>query len=532
MRHILTLSIIVLTLAFPSASYATPVFSFSPIDAGSTATDALGINASGQIVGAVYDNYDCDETTGCYPTSPHGFLWESGTVTIIDVPGASETKAVAINNAGQIVGWFGDAGVTHGFLKDGDTFTTIDVPGADGTMALGINGTGQIVGSFWDATGNHGFLKDGDTFTTIDVPGASYYYIQVTGINDAGQIVGMVQSATATHGFLKDGDTFTTLTCPGAYDTAALGITSTGQIVGWFWVDGFHGFLKDGDTFTTFDVPGALNTFAYGINDAGRVVGAGMGSYPDLPQGFLAVPVAENAPPIASFTSVCSGLKCSFDGSGSADSDGTIASYAWNFGDGTTGSGATVNHTYAAGTYTITLIVTDSAGAMSSQSNSVTVVNTPPVASFTSACSGVTCTFNGSASADSDGTIASYAWDLGDGATSSGPIVSHIYATAGTYTITLTVTDNLGATGVQSTSVTVNQAFMHVGDLDRAITNQAGSTWSAIVAITVHDSSDSPVANATVSGSWSSGGTDSCTTNSIGQCAVSKSTIPEEHAGA
>ncbi|HUE88787.1 MAG TPA: PKD domain-containing protein, partial [Vicinamibacterales bacterium] len=57
-------------------------------------------------------------------------------------------------------------------------------------------------------------------------------------------------------------------------------------------------------------------------------------------------------------------------------SDGTIASYAWNFGDGTTGSGATVSHTYAAaGTYTVTLTVTDDDGATDGEAQSVTVTS-------------------------------------------------------------------------------------------------------------------------------------------------------------
>lgn len=81
-----------------------------------------------------------------------------------------------------------------------------------------------------------------------------------------------------------------------------------------------------------------------------------------------------NTPPTASFTFSCTDLSCSFDGSGSSDSDGSVVSYGWNFGDGTAGSGATVSHTYAAGdTYTVELTVTDDEDATGSASQSVTV---------------------------------------------------------------------------------------------------------------------------------------------------------------
>jgi probable HAF family extracellular repeat protein len=76
------------------------------------------------------------------------------TFTTIDVPGS----ASGINDAGQIVGYFGNP-TGHGFVMDGATFTTIDVPGAGATQAWGINDAGQIVGVFNDATGNpHGFV--------------------------------------------------------------------------------------------------------------------------------------------------------------------------------------------------------------------------------------------------------------------------------------------------------------------------------------------------------------------------------------
>jgi PKD repeat protein len=170
---------------------------------------------------------------------------------------------------------------------------------------------------------------------------------------------------------------------------------------------------------------------------------------------------ATNVPPIASFTKSCTNLACTFNGSASTDSDGTIASYAWNFGDGTTATGATASHTYAsAGSYTVALTVTDNGGATGSTANSVTVSaappNQPPVAAFTSTTSGLTASVNGSSSSDPDGTIASYAWTFGDGGTATGAAASHTYTAAGTYTVTLTVTDNQGATNAVSHSVTVS----------------------------------------------------------------------------
>lgn len=173
-----------------------------------------------------------------------------------------------------------------------------------------------------------------------------------------------------------------------------------------------------------------------------------------------APPPPPNQKPTAAFTSTATDLAVVFDGSGSKDTDGTIASYAWNYGDGTSGTGVKPSHTYtAAGNYSVTLSVTDNAGATDTATSTITVMkpppaNQPPVAAFTSTVSNLSVSLDGSTSKDPDGTIASYAWNYGDGTTGTGVKPSHVYATAGTYQVVLKVTDNKGATNSVTKPVT------------------------------------------------------------------------------
>ncbi len=112
-----------------------------------------------------------------------------------------------------------------------------------------------------------------------------------------------------------------------------------------------------------------------------------------------------------------------------------------------------------------------------------TPTNQPPTASFTFSCTDLTCSFNGSASSDPDGSISSYAWNFGDASTGTGATTSKTYASGGTRIVTLTVTDNGGATGQTSQSVAVTAPGG--GGITLAVTmtkqqgqNRANLSWS------------------------------------------------------
>jgi len=179
------------------------------------------------------------------------------------------------------------------------------------------------------------------------------------------------------------------------------------------------------------------------------------------------VPV--NAPPVALFTYSPSdpglGEWIQFDGSASVDPDGTITSYSWNFGDGSTAYGGTAWQRFTVpGTYTVTLIVTDNDGASESISQAIQIgpTNLPPTAafSFSPTNPGVNgwVQFDGSASSDPDGSVSSYAWNFGDGTSGAGAVAWHRFATPGTYLVTLTVQDNDGASNSTSRTIQVGTA--------------------------------------------------------------------------
>ena len=182
--------------------------------------------------------------------------------------------------------------------------------------------------------------------------------------------------------------------------------------------------------------------------------------------------------PVAAFTASASGFDVAFDASTSVPPGAnTISAYRWDFGDGTTGTGKTLTHTYAKpGTYPVKLTVTDNQNLIGSATKPVLVQgpNTLPTASFTLSAAELTASVDASASTDADGSIRSYRWDWGDGTTGEGASATHTYATAGTRTVTLTVTDDVGGTATTTQEAVLTEPAPLANDeFDRT----AGPGW-------------------------------------------------------
>lgn len=165
----------------------------------------------------------------------------------------------------------------------------------------------------------------------------------------------------------------------------------------------------------------------------------------------------QNLPPEARFsaTNDTAGKRklLGFDATGSTDPDDELgeSGFEWRFGDGGRASGRMASHSYEkAGTYNVTLTVTDDDGAANTSILPVRITNQPPVPDFQLPVN-VTCnrtfTLDASKSRDPDGSLVSFRWEFDDGTAVSGPVVSRAFAFPGMRTVTLVVTDDDGATG-------------------------------------------------------------------------------------
>jgi len=232
----------------------------------------------------------------------------------------------------------------------------------------------------------------------------------------------------------------------------------------------------------------------------------------------VSAPQAPGVAPIAVLNASATGgvapLPVQFDSTGSADPDGAISSVSWDFGDGTSSLEANPWHTYTApGIYTARLTVTDSSGLSTVDSAVITVTqptNTAPIARLTGTGTAgpapLTSTFDGTGSTDPDGAIVAWNWSFGDGTTASGAQVQHTFAAPGTFSVTLTVTDDRGATSSAATTV-VSQApapaqVAHVAAITlNTLKISRGTQVRGVVRIV--DQSGAPVPGAAVTAKWS-----------------------------
>ncbi|MGK7390104.1 MAG: family 16 glycosylhydrolase [Candidatus Cyclobacteriaceae bacterium M2_1C_046] len=136
--------------------------------------------------------------------------------------------------------------------------------------------------------------------------------------------------------------------------------------------------------------------------------------------------------------------------------------------------------------------------------------NSPPTASYTHTATNLAVDFDGSGSSDPDGTISSWNWDLGDGNTATGALISHTYGAAGDYSVTLMVTDDGGATDSYTEVVSVTDGStggdpvsMHVQSIVTGTESLNKGAKRGTATVTIHNDLENPVDQATVTGTFS-----------------------------
>ena len=314
---------------------------------------------------------------------------------------------------------------------------------------------GNIVSYSWDfgdgttasgVTVHHSYPENGVyavTLKVVDNEGLVGNSVTIQRVENQPPVASLTEAASIINGqetvafdaspsYDLDG-TIVTYTWNFGDGTAATGITTTHSYTG----SGFYNV-----TLSVSDDDGATDEYVHSIQ----------------------VTNVDITPPSASITVTTEtgniDETISFDGSKSYKSDGSIVSYSWDFGDGTTATGVKVDHSYKDnGVYTVTLTIIDDEGAIVSATTIVNVLNKPPVVLLTENATtlmlGETIHFDASESYDSDGTITTYSWDFGDGTITTGVTADHAYNEDGTFTVVLAVTDDDGDSSVVLAEITV-----------------------------------------------------------------------------
>jgi len=202
---------------------------------GAVETTPYGINDNGQIAG-VYKSDD---------SKVHGFFFDGQTFTTLDFPGAAFTDARGINNAVTIAGTYVDAsGQNHGFSWNNGTFTTLDkIPPSSQTVIDSINNRGDIVGVYLDAGLDfRGFILSADgALRTLKFLG-----VQNMAINDRSTVVGTFFDSSNGFKYRLKTKALEEIHFPHSAGTYCFGINNTRQIVGFYQTGRYHlhGYIR------------------------------------------------------------------------------------------------------------------------------------------------------------------------------------------------------------------------------------------------------------------------------------------------
>jgi hypothetical protein len=176
-----------------------------------------------------------------------GFFYSRGRFTTYNVPGASETSVLGVNDAGDFVGWYVNGHTAHAYISLGGNLTDIHLNGTRLVIPAQLNSSNAVSGFYYTGSVIHGFYQDaqGGLHYPIDFAGATSTYI--LGINDENWMPGQYEDSTGVwHGLLyQPPSTFITYDYPGTTNTSLNNINRHGGIAGSYTDSSgnYHGFI-------------------------------------------------------------------------------------------------------------------------------------------------------------------------------------------------------------------------------------------------------------------------------------------------
>ena len=403
------------------------------------------------------------DSNGCVNSDNVNVNVLASPVVVLNSPGffcAGYSTSLDAGNAGSTFLWTPTGELTQSITVSTPGNYSVAVTNAAGCTAIGFadifeGGTGLVTNSnnFQLCQGNSTVLdaanpgstylwSTGSTAQTISVNTTGIYNVTVTdSLGCSNQFANIVSvNPLPNAGFTGNNVCFGS---PALFVDTSL--QSGGNISSWSWYFG-NGMLGNSAT-------ASINYAAAGSYTVSLVVTSGFGCTDSIAKNITINPL-----PVVNFTAntVCDRSAVQFNDL-STVSPGSVTSWSWDFGDGTTSSFHNPSYSYAGeGTYNVTLVATTAAGCSNSMINSVTV-NPKPTAGFNApeVCEGDSMLFINTSNIV-NGAISDYTWDFGDGFGSTLNDPKHIYANAGTYNVILIAGSDLGCNDTVAQQVIVN----------------------------------------------------------------------------